>query len=59
MEVIINPNVDGATILDNAECTVLTEKERHDVLALRGLLGCQLLAHGLQMRHLVDYGVSR
>lgn len=29
------------------------------VLALRGLLGCNLLQHTLQKRHRVDYGVSR
>ena len=36
----------------------LSEGERADVLALRGLLACGVLQHCLQMRHLVDYGVN-
>jgi hypothetical protein len=31
----------------------------HQVLALRGLLAGGVLAHVLQKRHLVDYGVNR
>jgi hypothetical protein len=37
----------------------LSDEERCDVLALRGLLACRILEHSLQMRHLVDYGVNR
>jgi hypothetical protein len=37
----------------------LTEEQRSDVLALRGLLACGILEHSLQLRHLVDYGVNR
>ncbi|KAG2488308.1 hypothetical protein HYH03_013158 [Edaphochlamys debaryana] len=37
----------------------LTPDRLAQVLALRGLLGCGLLEHGLQKRHRVDYGVDR
>jgi hypothetical protein len=37
----------------------VTEEQRCDVLALRGLLACGILEHSLQLRHLVDYGVNR
>ena len=36
----------------------LSEKEVCDVLAFRGLLACQVLAHGLEKRHQVDYGIN-
>jgi hypothetical protein len=35
----------------------LTKPEQlQQLLALRGLLGCDLLLHALQKRHLVEYG---
>ncbi|KAG2494611.1 hypothetical protein HYH03_007376 [Edaphochlamys debaryana] len=37
----------------------LTPYRVSQVLALRGLLGCGVLEHGLQKRHRVDYGVDR
>ncbi|KAG2494612.1 hypothetical protein HYH03_007377 [Edaphochlamys debaryana] len=37
----------------------MTPDRVSQVLALRGLLGCGLLEHGLQKRHRVDYGVDR
>jgi hypothetical protein len=37
----------------------LGEDQKAQLLALRGLLGCGLLVHGLQKRHQVDYGVNR
>lgn len=37
----------------------LTEEQLACLLALRGLLGCSVLPHALQKRHLVDYGVDR
>ncbi|KAG2492072.1 hypothetical protein HYH03_009568 [Edaphochlamys debaryana] len=37
----------------------ITPDRLSQVLALRGLLGCGLLEHGLQKRHRVDYGVDR
>ncbi|GLC47557.1 hypothetical protein PLESTB_000000900 [Pleodorina starrii] len=37
----------------------LSDDQLAVVLALRGLLGCNLLQHCLQKRHLVDYGVNR
>jgi Protein of unknown function (DUF3645) len=52
-----DPLLDAQVELSNA--TSLTDKERCDVLALRGFLACSLLFHSLQMRHRVDYGISR
>jgi hypothetical protein len=37
----------------------LQTNQLHQVLALRGLLAGAVLAHVLQKRHLVDYGVNR
>lgn len=37
----------------------LRNDQMHQVLALRGLLAGGVLAHVLQKRHLVDYGVNR
>ncbi|KAG2501267.1 hypothetical protein HYH03_001073 [Edaphochlamys debaryana] len=37
----------------------LTPDRMSQVLALRGLLGCGVLEHGLQKRHRVDFGVDR
>ncbi|GLC35571.1 thioredoxin-disulfide reductase [Pleodorina starrii] len=37
----------------------LTDDQWAAVLALRGLLGCNLLQHCLQKRHRVDFGVNR
>jgi hypothetical protein len=37
----------------------LHTNQLHQVLALRGLLAGGILAHVLQKRHLVDYGVNR
>eukprot|EP00951_Prasinocladus_malaysianus_P042075 scaffold504636_cov36-Prasinocladus_malaysianus.AAC.1 len=37
----------------------LDDLEWAHCLAMRGLLGCGLLAHGLSRRHEVDYGVNR
>jgi hypothetical protein len=37
----------------------LSEDQLAVVLALRGLLACNLLQHCLQKRHQVDYGVNR
>jgi hypothetical protein len=39
--------------------TGLHTNQLHQVLALRGLLAGGILAHVLQKRHLVDYGVNR
>ena len=37
----------------------LAADQRDHVLALRGLLACDLLCHCLQKRHNVDYGIAR
>jgi hypothetical protein len=37
----------------------LSDDQLAVVLALRGLLACNLLQHCLQKRHQVDYGVNR
>ncbi|KAG2492053.1 hypothetical protein HYH03_009551 [Edaphochlamys debaryana] len=37
----------------------LTPDRVCQVLALRGLLGCGVMEHGLQKRHRVDYGIDR
>ncbi len=42
-----------------AQSVALAEDQVACVLALRGLLGCSVLPHALQKRHLVDYGVDR
>lgn len=34
----------------------LAPEQQQLLLALRGLLGCDLLLHALQRRHLVEYG---
>lgn len=44
----------GAALWDR-----LTQDQRSQLLVLRGLLGCSLLAHSLQKRHGVAYGVNR
>ena len=54
-----DPLVDAAAVLHSDAARDLTEKEGRDVLAVRGLLACNLLAHALQLRHGVDFGVSR
>ena len=54
-----DPLVDAAAVLHSDAARDLTEKEGCDVLAVRGLLACNLLAHALQLRHGVDFGVSR
>lgn len=51
--------LDANDVLSSDAVAGLSEKEVCDVLAFRGLLACQLLAHGLRMRHKVEYGVSR
>ena len=38
---------------------LLNEEQKAQLLALRGLLAGRQLAHCLQKRHLVEYGVSR
>eukprot|EP00198_Chlamydomonas_reinhardtii_P007687 XP_001697024.1 predicted protein [Chlamydomonas reinhardtii] len=45
----------GAELLDKLAGGVL----HSFVLALRGLLGCGLLRHGLTLRHNVEYGIDR
>jgi hypothetical protein len=55
-------------ITDASHSADATLSERHgalatdqvdQVLALRGLLACDLLCHCLQKRHNVDYGIAR
>jgi hypothetical protein len=59
IDVIIEPEVDANAMLESDEMQCLSDKQRADVMAVRGLLACQILAHSLQMRHRVNYGVSR
>ena len=56
LEVVLDAGVDPGGLQARAG---LQEDQLHQVLALRGLLGCNLLQHCLQRRHLVDYGVNR
>jgi hypothetical protein len=56
---MVNPRTNAVEVLESGVLSDLTEKERSDLLALRGYLGCELLAHSLQLRHRVDFGVSR
>ena len=37
----------------------LSDDKIDQLLAVRGMLADRLLVHGLQKRHLVDYGVNR
>lgn len=53
-----DPSLDANTELAAAACP-LTDDERTDVLALRGLLACGVLEHCLTLRHLVDYGTIK
>ena len=52
-----DPAVDATALLADAT-QPLSEDEQADVYALRGLLACGVLQHGLTLRHLVDYGVN-
>ena len=54
---MLKPEVDALTKLQGL--ISLADDQTDQVLALRGLLACNLLQHCLQKRHLVDYGVSR
>jgi hypothetical protein len=57
---ISDADVDATTVLAQEEAaSLITDEERCDVLALRGLLACHVLEHSLQLRHLVNYGVNR
>ncbi len=57
LECIVDQSMDAIAAID-ALSKLLVDTERADLLALRGLLGCEVLQHCLQMRHLVDYGVN-
>ena len=60
VKIITDTSVDASKEMKRVGAgTDLSEEERCDVLALRGLLACRILEHSLQMRHLVDYGVNR
>ena len=59
VDIMVNPRTNAVEVLESGVLSDLTEKERSDLLALRGYLGCELLAHSLQLRHRVDFGVSR
>lgn len=52
---ITDPEVSCDTLMPRG----LTPDRHSLVLALRGLLACDVLTHGLAKRHLVDYGVNR
>ena len=54
-----DPLLDANKELGDVPADAVSEHQRSDVLALRGLLACGVLAHCLKMRHLVDYGVNR
>jgi hypothetical protein len=56
LECMLNAEVDALVKLQDLD---LADDQKDQVLALRGLLACNLLQHCLQKRHLVDYGVSR
>ncbi len=50
-------SVEAEQALGPAAMVALTKPEQlQQLLALRGLLGCDLLLHALQKRHLVEYG---
>ena len=59
VDIMVNPHTDALEAIESNSEFDLTEKECSDLFALRGLLTCELLAHSLQMRHRVDFGVSR
>jgi hypothetical protein len=43
-------------LLGPAQDALTKPEQLQQLLALRGLLGCDLLLHALQKRHLVEYG---
>ncbi len=43
----------------DALMALMTKDQLFQVLALRGLLACNVMQHCLQKRHRVDYGVNR
>jgi hypothetical protein len=55
---LTDPSVDALHAL-GPEAEGLKEEQLQQLLALRGLLACDLLLHGLQRRHLVEYGRNR
>ncbi len=57
---VLDMSMDSVEALHGAELQEpLTEAQRAHILVLRGLLGCDMLAHALQKRHGVDYGINR
>ncbi len=56
---ITERSVDAWEALGQAVVKELQDVQLEQLLALRGLLACDLLLHGLQRRHLVDYGRNR
>ncbi|MEW5310745.1 MAG: hypothetical protein WDW38_002512 [Sanguina aurantia] len=49
---------EAVSVILGAE-VALQEHQFNHLLALRGLLACSILQHGLEKRHCVDFGVSR
>ena len=58
MRCMTDPSVDAMEALGPA-AKALEAVQLAQLLALRGLLACDVLLHGLQRRHLVDYGRNR
>lgn len=55
IQFMIDPN----TLDDNIEKLCKDSRHYDDLLALRGLLACEILIHTLIKRHGVDYGINR
>lgn len=51
--------VDSNQLLSQESLAGLADDQKAQLLALRGLLACNLMLHCLQKRHRVHYGVSR
>lgn len=59
---VTDPAISAEQLLQNSALSNLTQGQQdqlNQLLALRGLLACNLLQHTLQKRHRVDYGISR
>jgi hypothetical protein len=56
---VTDPSVGAVEALGLGADDTLQPAQLQQLLALRGLLACDLLLHGLQHRHLVNYGRNR
>lgn len=57
LECMTEELLDAGAVLSSIAVEILGDKERADVLAVRGLLAYQHLVHDLQMRHRVEFGI--